>query len=423
MAPRSKLCKQGRHDFDPDGTCRRKGCEATTTLTMFPMTVAEEEQAYGFSVDRAAQGFRPGDPQQGLFGNPGLSNDEVQAFAQGVKDRHGLRALWLFPVANGLRLDMIAVHRHEQGQGKGTAAMREVIAFADAHGARVYLTTGSADPAFGTTSRARLRRWYKSLGFVMNTGRRKDYTVMADMYRDPQRTNPDDRLRDLERRARQDDPDARRELLRAQERLGHSDESVERLNQTVSALLIAAGVIDVDESLDRIALRARHSADRAQHSSTGVDLDYFVTDPWGHRRRSTDTTAVYVAIVTWEHSVVIGVKRAPIAGNSSITNAWPALDPLERPGAFAWPHETSPNDRWLAPGVDSMPDHRVRAYASIVRAWSDMRGQRTNPRSDTYQEPRVPYGTPPELRLASDLTVSDMGTWPVPFAADRKSVV
>lgn len=229
--------------------------------------------------------------------------------------------------------------------------------------------------------------------------------------------NPDDRLRDLERRARQGDPDARRELIRARERAGH-DLSVQLLDEAVSKLLVAANVIDVDENLDRIALRAKHSADRAQHSSTGVDLDYFVTDPWGARRRSTDATAVYVAIVTWQHAVVIGVKRAPIAANSSITNAWPALDPLERPGAFAWPHETSPDGRWIAPGVDSMPDHRVRAYASIVRAWSAMRGhQRTNPASDTYQEPRVPYGTPQELRLPSRLTVSDLGTWPVPAAA------
>lgn len=66
--PRSKLCQQGRHDFDDaTGACRRKGCPATMTRTMFPMTVAEEEQAYGFSTDRAAQGFRPGDTQQGLF--------------------------------------------------------------------------------------------------------------------------------------------------------------------------------------------------------------------------------------------------------------------------------------------------------------------------------------------------------------------
>lgn len=122
-----------------------------------------------------------------------LSNEEVQAFAEGVKARHGLRALWLFPVHGALRLDMIAVHKGEQKRGKGTAAMREVLAFADAHGARVYLTTGGTDPSFGTTSRARLRRWYKSLGFVMNTGRRKDFTVRSDMYRDPNpmARNPD----------------------------------------------------------------------------------------------------------------------------------------------------------------------------------------------------------------------------------------
>jgi hypothetical protein len=69
--PRSKLCQQGRHDFDPvTAACRRRDCPATLTLPMFAMSQQDEEQAYGFSVEREAQGFKPGDDQLGLFGNP-----------------------------------------------------------------------------------------------------------------------------------------------------------------------------------------------------------------------------------------------------------------------------------------------------------------------------------------------------------------
>lgn len=95
--PRSKLCQQGRHDFDPvTAACRRSGCPATLTLTMFPMTVKEEEQAYGFSAERAAQGFKAGEEQLGLFnppvGDAGLRALEHEAAAGDHEAAARLRA-------------------------------------------------------------------------------------------------------------------------------------------------------------------------------------------------------------------------------------------------------------------------------------------------------------------------------------------
>src|SRR5690606_2184335 len=112
--------------------------------------------------------------------------DQLQAFARDVRERHGLRLFYLFEDSNGnIVLDMIAVPKDRQGQGVGTAAMRDLIAFADRHGRRITLKLGQRDPEFGTTSRSRLERFYRRFGFVPNKGRNKDYSISADMYRDP----------------------------------------------------------------------------------------------------------------------------------------------------------------------------------------------------------------------------------------------
>src|SRR5690606_7498658 len=112
--------------------------------------------------------------------------DQLQAFARDVRERHGRRLCYLFEDSNGnIVLDMIAVPKDRQGQGVGTAAMRDLIAFADRHGRRITLKLGQRDPEFGTTSRSRLERFYRRFGFVPNKGRNKDYSISADMYRDP----------------------------------------------------------------------------------------------------------------------------------------------------------------------------------------------------------------------------------------------
>jgi len=119
--PRSKLCQQGRHDFDPvTAACRRKDCPATLTLPMFAMSQQDEEQAYGFSVEREAQGFKPGDDQLGLFGNP---YDLARGLMPGGLARRAGRSLRGFDQAElrrGARVEL--EHTQDEAQAMAIAA-------------------------------------------------------------------------------------------------------------------------------------------------------------------------------------------------------------------------------------------------------------------------------------------------------------
>lgn len=80
-----------------------------------------------------------------------------------------------------IEVGRIIVPDGEREQGKGTAAMKRLLDYADATGQRVVLTP-SGD--FGG-SKGRLEKFYKGLGFKPNKGRAKDFTTMAGMIREP----------------------------------------------------------------------------------------------------------------------------------------------------------------------------------------------------------------------------------------------
>lgn len=82
----------------------------------------------------------------------------------------------------GYTVNKIVVPSDARGQGVGTRVMREILQSADNEGATVSLTP-SQD--FGGAV-SRLREWYKSLGFVPNKGRNRDFEISEDMYRLPQ---------------------------------------------------------------------------------------------------------------------------------------------------------------------------------------------------------------------------------------------
>uniref|UniRef100_A0A6M3K8T1 Putative acetyltransferase n=1 Tax=viral metagenome TaxID=1070528 RepID=A0A6M3K8T1_9ZZZZ len=82
----------------------------------------------------------------------------------------------------GITLSDIRVPKEQRGQGIGTQAIKELIGYADKTGQRIILTP-SKD--FGATSVARLKEFYKKLGFVENKGRNKDYQIRETMYREP----------------------------------------------------------------------------------------------------------------------------------------------------------------------------------------------------------------------------------------------
>lgn len=80
-----------------------------------------------------------------------------------------------------ISLGKIVVPKEARGQGIGSDAMRQITDYADATGQRIVLTASSD---FGGT-KSRLVDFYKSLGFVENKGKNKDFTTMAGMIREP----------------------------------------------------------------------------------------------------------------------------------------------------------------------------------------------------------------------------------------------
>lgn len=85
-----------------------------------------------------------------------------------------------------IRLDRIEVPRELRKRGIGTRIMQDFVAWADRHGYLLTLTLAQKGDPGGTSSRARLVRFYKRFGFVENKGRRADSRISASMYRHPQ---------------------------------------------------------------------------------------------------------------------------------------------------------------------------------------------------------------------------------------------
>lgn len=88
----------------------------------------------------------------------------------------------IYEQRNGdLNLSRIVVPKDGRNAGLGTAAMRDIIGYADKNNKRVVLSP-SAD--FGG-NKVRLVEFYKRLGFVENKGPNKDLEISESMYRVP----------------------------------------------------------------------------------------------------------------------------------------------------------------------------------------------------------------------------------------------
>lgn len=79
-----------------------------------------------------------------------------------------------------ITLSRIVVPESERGEGVGTKAMMELIAYADKTGQTIAL---SPSTDFGASSKERLKKFYKRLGFVENRGANKDFAVSESMLR------------------------------------------------------------------------------------------------------------------------------------------------------------------------------------------------------------------------------------------------
>jgi GNAT superfamily N-acetyltransferase len=79
----------------------------------------------------------------------------------------------------------LEVPPERRGKGLGAKIMRKITDYADRRGLRLTLDPALGGDAGGTTSRARLVRFYRQFGFVENKGRHADDSVNFEMYRLP----------------------------------------------------------------------------------------------------------------------------------------------------------------------------------------------------------------------------------------------
>lgn len=127
-----------------------------------------------------------------------MTPDEISKLRDRLKQKHGLDDLDLYPSGDDIELHKLVVPKGRRSQGIGSAVMRDLNAAADASGKRVVLDLAGRGDRWGTTSKARLRRFYTAHGFTSNHGRGKDYRLSREMYRNPQAVSKPGKIRERE---------------------------------------------------------------------------------------------------------------------------------------------------------------------------------------------------------------------------------
>jgi mutator protein MutT len=112
------------------------------------------------------------------------SREEWNETRDSMKERHGLDKFYTAyrPDDRHLSVDLISVDESRRGEGNASSAMQETLDWADSNGVTVTLTPTSE---FGS-SKKRLEKWYRGMGFVPNKGRNKDFRFQDAMIRVPQ---------------------------------------------------------------------------------------------------------------------------------------------------------------------------------------------------------------------------------------------
>lgn len=112
------------------------------------------------------------------FGDKSDLQVEIDQLTAKLKAKHGLKHLWIFDSGNNqIELSAIMVDKAKQKQGSGTAAMEDLIDFADERDLAIVLLPGVKDVHQGTSSRSRLVKFYKRFGFIENKGRNMDFAI------------------------------------------------------------------------------------------------------------------------------------------------------------------------------------------------------------------------------------------------------
>jgi GNAT superfamily N-acetyltransferase/predicted kinase len=133
----------------------------------------------GFSQKAHCKGRLKEEEEYGMSG--------VEQLEKKLLDKYkGLKTLFLTNNKGVLSVDMIEVNPNERSKGIGSNVINDIIEYADANNMEIRLNPALKDERKGTTSRNRLVRFYKSFGFIENTGRNIDYTKKSgSMYRLP----------------------------------------------------------------------------------------------------------------------------------------------------------------------------------------------------------------------------------------------
>jgi len=90
----------------------------------------------------------------------------------------------VFERKDHINVSLVVVKKEYRGQGIGRDIFNDIIEYSNLVGKSITL---SPDSKFGT-SKAKLSKFYKSLGFVLNKGKNKDFSISDLMYRNPKTT-------------------------------------------------------------------------------------------------------------------------------------------------------------------------------------------------------------------------------------------
>ncbi len=124
-----------------------------------------------------------------IFGLCGTdSRPDFAPFVEYIKNKYpGVDFSLYYDQSGNVQLDTLEVPRNIRNRGVGSAVMEELVDWADSNGLLVWMSVAQRDKRSGTTSQARLLRFYGKFGFVRNKGRGKRYdlSIYATMYRKP----------------------------------------------------------------------------------------------------------------------------------------------------------------------------------------------------------------------------------------------
>ena len=139
-----------------------------------------------FGMDKAMELFAVSESTsfKDIFGGRSTTTEDLQNSL--LNKYPNLKTLFLSETSGVISLDMIEVEKDERSQGIGSKVLEDIKAYADTNNLIIDLVPSVKDKNIGTTSRNRLIKFYKTLGFLENKGRNKDFSRRTGgMFREP----------------------------------------------------------------------------------------------------------------------------------------------------------------------------------------------------------------------------------------------